>query len=138
MIKALFNLIVKVYENRQFKSSSAVAMNIADALISEDQSDMKVELSKVLRSVIRVLTGSIEESTMGLSSNRSTNALSQMQMAYANNKGNDRPRNNSSMRSRKSSPNTAIAIPDITDEMRVTMARDISTQLNSDLRLPNF
>lgn len=50
-------------------------MNVADAFISENQSDMKVELSKVLRTIVRNLTGSIDESTYGLSSNRSTNAL---------------------------------------------------------------
>lgn len=75
MIKSLFNLIVKASQHRQFKSSSAVAMNVADAFISENQSDMKVELSKVLRTIVRNLTGSIDESTYGLSSNRSTNAL---------------------------------------------------------------
>ena len=43
---------------------------------------MKVELSKVLRNIIGIMTGSIEDSTYGLSSHRSANALNQMQMAY--------------------------------------------------------
>lgn len=50
-------------------------MNLSDALISEHQSDLKVELSKVLRNIIGVMTGSIEDSTFGLSSHKSTNAL---------------------------------------------------------------
>ena len=41
---------------------------MADALISENQKEFKVELTKVLRNVIGVLTGSIEDSTYGLSS----------------------------------------------------------------------
>ena len=75
IVKSLFKLITKAAEHKQFKSCNAVGINLADALISENQSDMKVELSKVLRNVIRVMTGSIEDSTFGLSSNRSNNAL---------------------------------------------------------------
>jgi len=74
-VKEIFKLIVKAKEFKQFKSCSQVAMNLSDALISEHQSDMKVELSKVLRNIIGVMTGSIEDSTFGLSSHKSTNAL---------------------------------------------------------------
>ena len=43
------------------------------------------------------------------------------------------------MRSRKSSPNTdRYAIPDISDEIRVTMARDVINQLNADLASSSF
>ena len=68
IVKEIFKLIVKAKEYKQFKSCSQVALNLADALISENQSDMKVELSKVLRNVIGIMTGSIEDSTYGLSS----------------------------------------------------------------------
>lgn len=56
-------------------------------------------------------------------------------MAY--NKTNDK-RNNSSMRSRKSSPAPQTAIADINDEMRVQMARDLCKQLNNALSVANF
>lgn len=59
-----------------------------------------------------------------------------MQMAY--NRASDKPRNNSNSRSRKSSPHIVPAVADISDEMRVQMASDLSAQLNSDLNLPNF
>lgn len=65
------------------------------------------------------MTGSIEDSTFGLSSNRSNNALNQMQRSYNLNQNNNEHRNmrTSSMRSRKSShsPITDLAVPDITD-----------------------
>jgi len=101
-----------------------VALNLADSLISENQSDMKVELSKVLRNIIGIMTGSIEDSTYGLSSHRSSNALNQMQLAYnanAKSGSNERGQRNhsASMRSRKSSPTVEKMIPDITDQMRV-------------------
>lgn len=67
-MKEIFKLIVKAKEHKQFKSCSAVALNLADALIFENQGDYKVELSKVLRNIIGVMTGSIEDSTFGLSS----------------------------------------------------------------------
>lgn len=96
-------------------------MNLSDALISEHQSDMKVELSKVLRNIIGVMTGSIEDSTFGLSSHKSTNALAQMQTAY-NNASNRNRTGSQSIRSRKSSPQVDKAVPQITDELRVQMA----------------
>lgn len=119
IVKEIFKLIVKAKEYKQFKSCSQVALNLSDALISENQSDMKMELSKVLRNIIGMMTGSIEDSTFGLSSQRSTNALNQMQMAY-NRSAKDisegaRVRNNSSMRSRKSSPGVDKMVPNITD-----------------------
>ena len=129
IVKKIFQLIVKAKEFKQFKSCSQVALNLSDALISENQSDMKVELSKVLRNVIGVMTGSIEDSTYGLSSQRSNHALNQMQMAYNRqnkDQGDNRVRNNSSMRSRKSSPGVDKTIPDINDAMRVQMAKDLS------------
>ena len=121
IVKEIFKLIVKAKEHKQFKSCSQVALNLADALISENQSDMKVELSKVLRNIIGIMTGSIEDSTYGLSSHRSSNALNQMTLAYnrANASGDNRVRNNSSLRSRKSSPTVDKMIPDISDQMRV-------------------
>lgn len=131
IIKEIFKLIVKAKEHKQFKSCSQVALNLSDALISENQSDMKVELSKVLRNIIGVMTGSIEDSTYGLSSHRSSNALNQMQMAYnrTNKDGSVErgARNNSSMRSRKSSPGVDKMVPDINDQMRVQMAKDLSS-----------
>jgi len=81
--KEILKLIVKAKEYRQFKSVSQVAMNLADALISENQSDMKIELSKVLRNIIAMMSGSIDESTVGgLSVSASNSALNQMQKAY--------------------------------------------------------
>ena len=51
-------------------------MNLSDALISENQSDMKNELSKVLRNIVAIMTGSIDESTVGgLSVSASNSAL---------------------------------------------------------------
>lgn len=98
---------------------------------------MKNELSKVLRNIISVMSGSIDESTVGgLSASVSNSALSQMQKAY--NLANQRQRTDGSIRSRKSSPHTDRAVPDISDEMRVTIARDLCTQLNSDIAHPNF
>ena len=122
---------MKAKEFKQFKSCSQVALNLSDALISENQSDMKVELSKVLRNVIGVMTGSIEDSTYGLSSQRSSNVLNQMQAAYnrqSNKDTGDNRRNNSSMRSRKSShsPGVDKSTPNINDAMRVQMAKDLS------------
>ena len=63
-----------------------------------------------------------------------------MQMAYnrANRDSTDRVRNNSSIRSRKSSPGVDKTVPDINDQMRVQMAKDLSNQLTADLNLPNF
>ena len=82
MVKALFNLVTLAYEHKQYKSTSAVALNLADAFISEVQSDMKVELSKVIRGILRGLTGAVDTSTCGLSSSRSTSALNMMQAAF--------------------------------------------------------
>lgn len=70
----------------------------------------------MLRSIIGVMTGSIEDSTFGLSSQRSSNALMQMQQSY--NLANQRQRNNSSMRSRKSSPLTDRPLAEISDDVR--------------------
>ena len=79
IIKEIFKLIVKAKEHKQFKSASQVAQNLSDALISENQSDMKNELSKVLRNIIAIMSGSIDESTVGgLSASVSNSALSQM------------------------------------------------------------
>lgn len=65
------------------------------------------------------MTGSIEDSTFGLSSNRSNNALNQMQKSYNLNQNDNGQRNirTSSMRSRKSShsPIADPAVPDISD-----------------------
>mmetsp|Transcript_35734 Transcript_35734/g.47018 ORF Transcript_35734/g.47018 Transcript_35734/m.47018 type:complete len:245 (-) Transcript_35734:797-1531(-) len=76
IIKELFKLIVRAKELKQFKSCSQVGVNLADALIAENQSDMKVELSKVLRNIIAIMSGSIDESTVGaLSASVSNSAL---------------------------------------------------------------
>ena len=142
IFKSVFKLIEKAAELKQFKSCSQVALNLADALITEDHQDQKMELSKVLRNMLRVMTGAIEDSTMGLSSHRSSHTLAQMHAAYNKNGGavgTNTAGRTSSIRSRRSgSPNDRPAIPDISDDMRVQMARDLSQQLNSDLKLPNF
>ena len=74
IVKEIFKLIVKAKEYKQFKSCSTVGQNLANALIREDQSAMERELAKVMRNVIAVMTGSVDES-MGLSSQRSSTML---------------------------------------------------------------
>ena len=60
-----------------------------------------------------------------------------MQKAY--NAANQRESRAGSIRSRKSSPHTdRYAVPDISDEMRITMARDLCNQLNADLTSSAF
>lgn len=98
---------------------------------------MKVELSRVIRNIISVMSGSFDESTVGaLSVSASNSALNQMQKAY--NLTNQRTSRDGSIRSRKSSPRADLAVPDISDDLRVKMARDLANQLNEDLNQANF
>ena len=77
IIEKLFNLVAKARMLGLFNNLTAVSNNLSDSILDEENSDMKLELSRIIKAVIEVIATNLA-STSSIGKSKSGSSLRAM------------------------------------------------------------